>query len=579
MEETYTTLLGRIDIQSPSRKRLAYRVLQWMLVATRPLTPKELVEAVAIDPETDKQGIDAKKMMKGVEAIVDICGNFIAYDEQLGVLRFVHFTVQEFLEKRLVLASKENANARVVQVCLALLCFGGGWRIVLGRKDIGSSRGEGAETNKDLEDRGESKAGACGEQPELALAEYAVLNWGHHGKLALEWLAENRDGSGNITDDKYMTHGALHTFLSPSSMYFHSWVKGFTQLSPVFHVHISDARAQRILPNQLFICVYFDFPHLFNLNFLSQTPELATPDYSTGWTHFHLAAALATYHILGPLHKLLATKININTRDIDGRSPLHTIASSQRGGRGGLLWLSHEEALMTKKLLQYGCDPTLKETKGGNTAVHIAAEMGNLSCLRALLVYCSPLPVDIEIPTTSPVSKIPKFTGSMLLEKQLNTFGNTPLHAVILSSQLHTVSAKFEVIMHLLALGGHDVNARDSFRLTPLEKVMQNAGMRHDIPALAQLIYDCGGLYDVKKPGLKNITLKEWGRGGMGPILFHSPMVASYRIAAAVLPGRTPAQVQSMAMMHQMGGRGRIERGFFEKCRLWCEGENSKNPR
>ncbi|KAF8466998.1 hypothetical protein BDZ91DRAFT_154708 [Kalaharituber pfeilii] len=110
IEETYTLLLSKINSQSPSRRRLAERVLKWMLCSTRPLTPRELVEAVAIDPTTDQVGLDPKKMAKGVEAIVDVCGNLISYDEQLGTLRFVHFTVKEFLEKRFVGAQEAQGG-------------------------------------------------------------------------------------------------------------------------------------------------------------------------------------------------------------------------------------------------------------------------------------------------------------------------------------------------------------------------------------------------------------------------------------------------------------------------------------
>jgi len=556
IEETYTTLLERINSQSASRKRLAYRVLQWMVCATRPMTPRELVEAVAIDPITHQDGIDAKRMVKGVEAIVDICGNFISYDEQLGVLRFVHFTVQEFLAERLVSASGQNANATVLQVCLALLCFGRGWRVV-GKDGVGSNG-----NSKELETNEGSESSKLSEKPELALAEYSVLNWAHHGRLALEWLTE-----GGGEQPAGWTHTALERFLSTSSPCFENWVKAFSALSSAFRIHILDARVDRIQPNQLFICVYFGFPKSFNQFLLESHPELANPSYSNGWTHFHLAAAIGSYNMIGLLHNLLAVPgIAINSRDVDGRTPLHTIASSHRGSRSGfVLSLSHEEALTTKALLQYGCDPTLQDTKGANFPAHVASEAGNLSVLRALLVYCSPT---LSLPEG--MSEVPKFSGSLMLERQRNVWGYTPLHTVLFARLLHA-RAKCEVTMHLLALGGHDVNARDSFMMTPLERVMKD-GLQHEIATLGQFLYDCGGLWDAKKPGLKKVDLKEWGKGGIPVMMFHSPMVAAYRVIAALMPGRTPAQAQAM-LMHQMGGRGRADWGFQDRCLRWCEQE------
>ena len=521
------------------------------------MTPRELVEAVAIDPITDKGGIDAKRMVKGVEAIVDICGNFISYDEQLGVLRFVHFTVQEFLKKRLVLASDQNANDTVLQVCLALLCFGGGWR-VLGKDDVGSNgNSKASETNEG------SEGSNLSEKPEVALAEYAVLNWGHHGRLALEWLQRSEHGGGESAES---TRTALEQFLS-TTIYFEYWVKAFSALSLAFRIHILDARVDRIHPNQLFICAYFGFPKLFSQSLLEAYPHLANPSYSNGWTHFHLAAAIGAHNMICVLHNLLVVpSVTINTRDVDGRTPLHTVASSQRGGRGGaFLSLSLEEALTTKALLQYGCDPTLKDTKSGDFPVHVASEVGNISVLRALLVYCS-----TALSLSVNMSKVPKFISGLILEKQRNVWGYTPLHTVLLAKLLHA-RAKCEVAMHLLALGGHDVNARDSFMMTPLERIRKD-GLQHEMATLGQFLYDCGGLWDSKKPGLRKVDLKEWGKGGVPVMMFHSPMVAAYRVIAALMSGRTPAQAQTM-VMHQMGGRGRVDRGFQERCFQWCEQE------
>lgn len=337
-------------------------------------------------------------------------------------------------------------------------------------------------------------------------------------------------------------------------------MKAFSTLSLAFRIHILDARVNRIQPNQLFICVYFGFPKLFNQSLLESYPELANPSYSNGWTHFHLAAAIGAHHMIGLLHNLLTVLgVAINTRDVDGRTPLHSIASSQRGGRGGaVLSPSLEESLTTKALLQHGCDPMLNNTKSGDFPVHVASEVGNLSVLRALLVYCS---TTLSLPED--LSNVPKFTGGMMLEKQRNVWGYTPLHTVLLAKRLHA-RAKCEVAMHLLALGGHDVNARDSFMMTPLERVRKD-GLQHEMATLGQFLYDCGGLWDAKKPGLKKVDLKEWGKGAMPVLMFHSPMVAAYRVIAALMPGTM--------VMHQMGGRGRVDRGFQDRCFQWCEQE------
>jgi len=78
---------------------LAICALKWMLVAKRPLTPGELVTAVELNPPIH---VDITSPPQGptlaVELLIQSCEGLLLLDTTLGVVRFSHLSVQEYLE-------------------------------------------------------------------------------------------------------------------------------------------------------------------------------------------------------------------------------------------------------------------------------------------------------------------------------------------------------------------------------------------------------------------------------------------------------------------------------------------------
>lgn len=92
------------------------RTLKWVLRAQEPLCPEEILEATALDPFD--MTFDKDRMALSVGYLIHVCGNFIALDVQTNRLRFVHYSVQEFLGRNEEFHSAEDL---VVEVCLTVL--------------------------------------------------------------------------------------------------------------------------------------------------------------------------------------------------------------------------------------------------------------------------------------------------------------------------------------------------------------------------------------------------------------------------------------------------------------------------
>ena len=94
LPNTYTRILERIEAQSPYMKELALNCLAWMIYARRPLSTQELRTALAI--RANYSSIQDLELDESV-VILEACGNLL--EEARGVIRPIHYTVQEFLSK------------------------------------------------------------------------------------------------------------------------------------------------------------------------------------------------------------------------------------------------------------------------------------------------------------------------------------------------------------------------------------------------------------------------------------------------------------------------------------------------
>src|SRR6266404_6126932 len=133
LDETYKRILKQIDNANWAH---AYRLLQCLLVAIRPLRVEELAEVLALD--FDAEGIPKLNMNwrweDHEEAVLSACSSLVSViiDDGHRVVQFSHFSVKEFLTSdRLANSAAEElshfyiplepAHAILAQACLGVL--------------------------------------------------------------------------------------------------------------------------------------------------------------------------------------------------------------------------------------------------------------------------------------------------------------------------------------------------------------------------------------------------------------------------------------------------------------------------
>ena len=78
------------------QKILAMTTLTWVTYATGLLTESELLHALAVD--VGDSDLDQDKI-PDIELVISVCAGLVTVDEQSGVVRLVHQTAQEYLER------------------------------------------------------------------------------------------------------------------------------------------------------------------------------------------------------------------------------------------------------------------------------------------------------------------------------------------------------------------------------------------------------------------------------------------------------------------------------------------------
>jgi ankyrin repeat protein len=91
LKESYTTIYNRIISSGPTSMSVARQTFKWILCAQKPLSITELIEVVSIGSKLEITKLSSSK-------ILSVCCNLLVEDTELGVLRFAHLSVREYLE-------------------------------------------------------------------------------------------------------------------------------------------------------------------------------------------------------------------------------------------------------------------------------------------------------------------------------------------------------------------------------------------------------------------------------------------------------------------------------------------------
>ncbi|KAF2827744.1 ankyrin [Ophiobolus disseminans] len=176
LNSAYSGALQRIEGQLDNDRKLAKATLSWITFAKRPLTTAEICCALAV--ESDETELDPENK-PDVEDLVSVCAGLVVVDQEIAVIRLVHYTTQEYFERT---SSYFNPAAQllIAKTCLTYLSFS--------VFESGSCA-----TDKDFEERLRQHefldyaARYCGEHARCVEAEVAdavLLFLAHDGLLA-----------------------------------------------------------------------------------------------------------------------------------------------------------------------------------------------------------------------------------------------------------------------------------------------------------------------------------------------------------------------------------------------------------
>lgn len=109
----------RIEAQITDQKDLAKEALSWITGATRPLTTRELQHALAVEEQSSSLDEDN---FTDVDDMVSVCAGLVAIDEESQIIRLVHYTTQEYFERRHNYWFP-SAETNIAKTCLTYLSF------------------------------------------------------------------------------------------------------------------------------------------------------------------------------------------------------------------------------------------------------------------------------------------------------------------------------------------------------------------------------------------------------------------------------------------------------------------------
>ncbi|KAE8374950.1 ankyrin repeat-containing domain protein [Aspergillus bertholletiae] len=118
-KQAYSRIKDRIRQQSTSRRELAARIISWIFRSRRPLRILELQHALAATENSSTIDLDS---IPTIEVIVDVCAGLVTADQSRGIVRLVHYTAQEYID-RYWREWIPDADLNIVKTCMTYLSY------------------------------------------------------------------------------------------------------------------------------------------------------------------------------------------------------------------------------------------------------------------------------------------------------------------------------------------------------------------------------------------------------------------------------------------------------------------------
>ncbi|CVK85104.1 related to ankyrin [Fusarium mangiferae] len=406
----YKKAMERIAGQDQDSKELATQVLSWITCARRVLKTSELQHALAVeenDLELNKENIPQ------IDDMVSVCSGLVTVDDNSGVIRLVHYTTQEYLER-----TRGQwfpiAESHITMACIRYLSF-----------DV--FKGGFCRSKEEYENRL-----TCN-----PFYGYASHNWGHHALMA------SMDGGRVIVDFLNTPAKPLASVQEIMASQHHSWE----------YIKATETKVNT--------AAYFGLSN--TVLALLEKGQLADSKGICGWTALSYVARYGHEKVV----KLLVARDDVDPNSTDGMYVETPLSWAAKNGHAGVV-----KFLLGNQGILADC-----VHKNRQTPLSFAAENGHLEVVRLLLSRhdVDPNSTDWELrtPLACAAQKGHTAVVKLLLEKQgvfadsADKRGRTPL-------SFAAENGHEAVVRLLLAMDTVDADREDSsYRSTPLDYAVE----------------------------------------------------------------------------------------------------------
>jgi hypothetical protein len=118
-DDIYATVMERITSQDEERQKIANTALTWITYAKKRLNVDQLLHAIAVNLDPEIEDIETDDLID-VELLLSSCLGLVVLNKEDGIVRLVHYTTQDYLEKKF---PKSDANASIAKTSMTYLDF------------------------------------------------------------------------------------------------------------------------------------------------------------------------------------------------------------------------------------------------------------------------------------------------------------------------------------------------------------------------------------------------------------------------------------------------------------------------
>jgi len=366
MSAIYGEVLRRIQDGRPGDKELAMRILSWLFRAQRALSMGELLEALTVeDCEADDRLEEALQEGIAPVDVIDSCKSLVQYEKSSGLVRFSHYTVQEFVADHI----QELPHAlHLARSCLTYLILDDFEEF---RPEVRSFRGYATQFwDAHTREAEESLVIQRAAQRLLTSPEKLKLIvrfgseaglWEYSNQTPLHVVAEKGLGTicKLILEMKTIKHFLQSTDQSGYTPLQVAASNGHGNVVEVLLAAGADANIQsNVGETALHIAARCGYSSVVRI-LLKASADVHLKD-NDGYTALHAAASRGHHEVI---KILLEARADAGMQDDEGQTALHTAASH-----------SHENVVKT--LFYANADLNVRDSSG-RTPLHLAASHGH----------------------------------------------------------------------------------------------------------------------------------------------------------------------------------------------------------